>query len=393
MNKILNVGILGTDISTKNKLSSLSKSEQVNVFFLDLSNSNIYEKSIDVILTTNEWLYKWRIAIYEFKKRKIPCFYLIDGVLDWDYIWNNWSYIKPNGSFVQPLLSDMIGVVGKNQLRLLTMFNIKKPMCLIGMPRLDTCEIFKAKSTQNIILVCTANTYALNISAEVKVKQALKDLKCFFEENDVVDVIWRIDERLAKSLDILNNHDKDLNNVLRKAKAVITFPSTVALESMLNNIPTCIIDYRNVPRLIKSAWQISNKHEITKTVHELIFPSAEKLLFQQFCIDDQLTQDSTNRLIHCLYELCGINNDSLDVIDVENQKHPIISFNQLNNHLSTFLLDDDKEVQYYLDAYSNECKHLRGVIDYILHALKNDFRNKDGKFVIKELLNHLNNIL
>ena len=247
MNCKIKVGIIGNDKTTLSKFKSLDEHENINLTYLNPSSINNNFTEIDVVLTTMEWSPKWRIMIDECRRQKIPSYYLIDGVIDWDYMWNNWQYIKKDGTLLQPLLSDRIGVVSNYQSRFLSSIGLKDRVDIIGIPRFDKQNNEENISNSNRILVTTSNTPFLNSYAETYVKKALSDLKDFFFKNKSYKVVWKIDNDLARKINIENNKNEDIDSLLNNISATISFPSTVLLESMLKKILTAIIDYRNVP--------------------------------------------------------------------------------------------------------------------------------------------------
>lgn len=78
-----------------------------------------FSYNYDAVLVFNEWKPSNRIFIHKLKNLKIPVMYLVDGIIDWNYLHHNWSYIKPQGTFLQPLVSDFVGVIGNDQRNIL----------------------------------------------------------------------------------------------------------------------------------------------------------------------------------------------------------------------------------------------------------------------------------
>ena len=101
--------------------------------------------------------------------------------------------------------------------------------------------------------------------------------------------MWRIDPKVAGELDIQpSGAEHPLEAVLQSVACVISFSSTLILEAMLKDIPVSIIDYRAVPILTTSAWQIRSRDHIETVVKELLAPPLEKIALQRSCLEDEL---------------------------------------------------------------------------------------------------------
>lgn len=390
----LKVGVIGNDENTKLKFHSLKAHKQIDLdFLIPWSDKNILS-SKDVIITTMEWSPKWRITIDECNDLNIPTFYLVDGIIDWDYLWNNWSYIKKDGTLFQPLLSNRIGVISNQQARLLSSFGLMNNIDIVGIPRLDEYKRkFKILSSNNI-LITTANTPYLNSYSEAYVKRAIKDLFLFFSKYKTYKPIWKIDPSIAEKLGINNNDDKEIKDLLNIVSATISFPSTVILESMIANIPTALIDYRNVPCLINTSWKITKESDIKSTIEKLLNPNKEFIHYQDFCLSDNLAYgNSTNRLVYNLFKLCNkekyMENYDLKPLNISND----FNICELNNHITTFKIDNKNILQYNLDAYKKEANHLRGIIKYIIKLIEsNKIKNRKQFFNIFKFKRIINSI-
>src|SRR6185503_5162182 len=72
-----------------------------------------YERSVedilalkpDAILLSREWSRSWRLISATARRANIPVIYVMDGVIEWSYVWNNLSFVKPEGTVLQPLLA------------------------------------------------------------------------------------------------------------------------------------------------------------------------------------------------------------------------------------------------------------------------------------------------
>ena len=385
MTHMLKVGVIGTDNNTIHKFENLYKHKNISLHFIEPwpDEKSLIDK--EVIIVTMEWSPKWRITIDLCKKLNIPTYYLVDGVIDWDYLWNNWSYIKSTGTALLPLLSDRIGVVSTNQARLLSSLGLSDKIDIIGIPRLDNYDNARSSNVKNTILITTANTPFLNNYSEVFVKSALSDLKDYFELNKSYKVLWKIDEELSKLIDVKNSLE-NINVILEQVCATISFPSTVVLESMIKELPTAIIDYRNVPCLINTAWKISNKKDIGPIVKDLLAPNEEFNVYQSYCLSENISYgNATNRLVYNLFKLTK-KEDLLSKLNLNiNYKCEYLNIPNLNTHITSFKINSIHVVQYYLDAYRKEAYHLKNIINYIIYLLR---PQKKSFFITKMIKYH-----
>lgn len=313
----------------------------------------------DIVLTSLEWLPYQRLVIAEANRKSIPTLYVMDGILEWSYVWNNQSYVIPEGTMLQPLLSKHIAVIGKHPARILSAMGMKNKIHIVGLPRLDNFfrvrNIKKGQTPQ--ILVCCANTPYHNKEQEIMVKRALKDLKneldCY---ENYINVIWRIGEELSTYIDV-ENSNTDLSGVLSQSNGVISFASTVIVEAMLLGIPTALIEYRNIPIYLETAWQIRGKDHILPVVRELIHAPSEKIAYQDFCIDDELNySQASNNLSILIDQIIDCDTNEIE-INENHQGH--LDYNEIHSQLSVFSLYGNDEIKYELDGYMKHCENIR----------------------------------
>ena len=384
MEKHLNVAAIGTLEDQGSKLGSLGDLPEINLVWINSWTELNDLESIDVVITTLEWHSKWRITILESQSSGIPCFYIIDGILDWDYLWRNWEYIKKAGTAFQPLVSDRIGVVGNNQARLLCMLGLSSEIDLIGIPRLDKIQFGNdSKSDSNsTILVATATTPNLNSAGAAHLLISLKHLKSFFDENTQIEVKWRIAPEIAKKLSIAcSDTETPIHEELSTVSAVISFSSTVLLESMLAGTPTALIDYRSVPSLVQTAWTIKSESDIPSIVRELLHPPPEKIAYQNFCLGDQLSyHNATNRLADSLFKLSEKESPFTEEQLSTQTPEGCLDFNQVHSHITSFSVGDAATLQYALDAYRSEALYNRKTLNVTLDKIDNYLKSPPGKF-------------
>jgi len=143
------------------------------------------------------------------------------------------------------------------------------------------------------VLIATATTPFFDDHQQATLVQALCDLKRVLAEPTTsaripVEVIWRLTAGLDQQIGIENSAEEPLADLLRRSDAMISTPSTMMLEAMLQQIPVATLDYLNLPQYLPTAWTINSREQIAATCGELRNPLAAKLLFQSTTLQDQL---------------------------------------------------------------------------------------------------------
>lgn len=320
--------------------------------YLDPSNPMPPLNSVaDAVLLSREWSIDIRHAAITARRQSIPVVYIMDGVMEWDYFWHNWGFVKPEGTVLQPLIASDLCVVGQHPARILAALGLAERIHIVGMPRLDGLKRRRVidRDLPRQIVIATAKTFGHNTAHKVCVRAALRDLKCWFDGHPEIIPVWRITEELAEELGIVASTGSTITDVLETASGVISFTSTVLLEAMRIGIPTAQIDYRAVPQYVQTAWEIRNPEQIESVVHELLYPPAEKLAYQEICLNDELEPgDASKRLA----EVIRSSVETVPGRDCETPTavHGPVDFRQVNSHLSAFSVAPLSRLQYELDA-------------------------------------------
>lgn len=250
----------------------------------------LLESRPSLILLSREWTPDWRLAAAGARRLGIPVVYVMDGVIEWSYVWNNLSHIRGQGTFLQPLIATDLCVIGRHPARILATLGLGPRMHVIGLPRLDGYDRRRVVEVgaRPRVVVATARTAGHDTEQQLMTLRALRDLRDWFAANDCAEVIWRIAADLAEELGLAANLKGSLSEVLGGAAALITFPSTCALEGMLKGIPVAQVEYRSVPLYVATGWEIRSADHIPGVVQELLHPPAARLAHQDACLADEL---------------------------------------------------------------------------------------------------------
>ena len=251
-----------------------------------------------------------------FEQSKIPILILCDGILEFRNTWQNQTIA--DGSVYQTIFGHKIACIGRAPARMIESFGNAGLCEIVGQPRFD--EMYESEhlpvqdSGPFRLLVTTARTPAFNEQQHRQVVQGLTELKNRFARNNCVasrsvEVIWRLSDALLNelSLPVPNRSHKlpSLEDTIELSDAVITTPSTVFLESLIQRRPTALLDFTNSPAFVPAAWRITATAHINPVLEELASPTAAKMLFQRTVLHDQveLGQDSRQRLYALLREM------------------------------------------------------------------------------------------
>lgn len=346
---MLKLLVIGKKNLDQSKIQGLDKYKTISLnWHTSYKSDFMYDH--DAVLVFNEWKPSNRIFIDKIKSHKIPVLYLVDGVIDWNYLHHNWSYIKPQGAFLQPMISDYLGVIGNDQKDILSTIVPISKIKVVGIPRLDKFKINdETHEAKYDVLVTTPTTPYLNKETKIQVSVALKNLKDFFSKKNL-NANWRIRPDIASEIDVKSNFKTSLKNQISRSKCVISFSSTIIIESMLLGKPTGLLDFSNNPKLINTAWILSGKENIPSFIDSILNPSKSLISYQNLCLNKLLYRgNSSKNLINTLYQISG-------------KKLPyVLNENKNRNYIiqkDTQILDlsdyDDNIKSYVLDAYTQQ---------------------------------------
>jgi hypothetical protein len=350
-NKLL-IAILGTPEHEGRMCGRAFEILGANPIYLDPSNPMLPSNPVpDAVLLSREWSIDIRHAAIAARRQGIPVVYLMDGVIEWDYFWHNWGFVKPEGTVLQPLIASDLCVVGQHPARILAALGLAERIHIVGMPRLDGLKRRRVidRDLPRQIVIATAKTFGHNTAHKVYVRAALRDLKNWFDGHPELVPLWRIADELAVELGVIASTGGTIVDVLESASGVIAFTSTVLLEAMRIGVPTAQIDYRAVPQYVQTAWEIRNPEQIDSVVQELLYPPAEKLAYQEICLNDELESgDASKRLAEVIRS--SVENTPTRATKTPTSVHGLVDFRQVKSHLSVFSVAPLSRLQYELDA-------------------------------------------
>jgi len=258
-----------------------------------------------LVLTHLHYTYR-EVAILSraLQENRVPLLVLADGVLEFRNTFEH-PALAP-GAIFQPLMAHKLACVGRSQARIVESWNRPGVCEVVGLPYLDkVTSPVKARDRQDNefrLMIATARTPGFTHAQLGLTIQALRDVKQWLANQQhtgrlKIRPIWRLTFELAQDISVDPTIDEissgDLTGQLNNTDAVITTPSTVALEAALFQIPVAVLDYTNSPSYVPAAWTITAAQHISQIIRQLIQPSAARMLFQQTVLFDALECSSS----------------------------------------------------------------------------------------------------
>lgn len=280
-------------------------------------------------------------------KNDVPVLTLADGILEYRNTYEN-PQIVP-GSLFQPALGHKIACIGRSQGRILEAWGNIGKCEVVGVPRFDRLLGRHPRNRKPgdpfRLLIMTAKNPGFTPEQLKRARDGLKDLHFAIrhwipkEGMSRIEPIWRLTAGLADDLGISNSlrdtSGADLADTLETIDAVVTTPSTVMLEGMLQGIPVALLDYTNCPQYVPSAWSITAKAHITGVLQELQAPPAAKILFQQTVLHDSLESrtPATPRLVQLIQSMARIGRECRELGKTLQFPQRILCDQQQDHHL------------------------------------------------------------
>ena len=237
-----------------------------------------------------------RLAIHAAKQRGIPVFHILDGVIDWRTTFENPKFDLNYGGvpLFQPLLADHVISMGHLQKRQFEWLG-NSQIHPLGFPRFDNiprkpCRFGPVHGGAQI-LVATANTPWVTAAQKHRVVEEFRALKAVLRSPGEATFKFRISQELADEVGISPDRTGDSQSVLQDSSAIITTPSTLAIEGMLTGVPTLIFDPFGFPALTPSAWTATSHASVSNALESLNCPTEQQALYQDFLLEQVVSPE------------------------------------------------------------------------------------------------------
>ncbi len=307
----------------------LESSEKVKIKYIKPDQNYIFELPYpDIIIVVSDWRHNVAKILIDAKVLGIPSLMLQDGTLDWLIQYQGDLYAGSGGAaHYHPILSDKIACIGHQTARILSSWCGAEKVEVVGFPILkneieDSIQYKREKNIVNCkekynILVTSPRQGWFCEEHKVAFLEALHDLKEYVVKQNNLDVTWRLARNLSNILQVENKlkekESYELVELIKECDIVISAQSTVVIEAMLYGKPVAIVDYLNSPQFYGTAWFISCKEQIEKTISSMIQCKADRMLYQEYQLNDVLyfkenAVDRTILLIEKMVDWAKYNN-------------------------------------------------------------------------------------
>ena len=237
-----------------------------------------------------------RLAIHAAKQRGIPVFHILDGVIDWRTTFENPKFDFKQGGvpLFQPLLAEYVFSMGQLQKRQFEWLG-NSQVYPLGFPRFDrikrkSCR-FSPVAANAKVIVATANTPWVTPTQKHLLVEEFRGLRNAFYSMSGIEFKFRISQELAEELGVSPDRTGDSQSVLQDAAALITTPSTLAIEGMLAGVPTLIFDPFGFPALTPSAWTATSHTSVSSALESLICPTEQQAIYQNFLLEQMVSSE------------------------------------------------------------------------------------------------------
>lgn len=253
----------------------------------------------DLVIAFDETQCERALCTAEMSKQQVATLQIMDGILEWRNTWGR-PTSPVHRPINQPALAHKIACLGRADARVLESWGNVGKCEVVGAPRLDRLLALKGTVRRAPrlgrplrLLVMTARSPGFSTEQIETTLLSLADVRDYLEQKDDIEVIWRLTSALHRSLEVRNTFTEstgaELHEVLQMVDAVITTPSTALLEGMLLDLPVALLDYHNCPHYVPAAWRITCKDQISPTLQDLVKPPIDRMLYQEYCLNDALS--------------------------------------------------------------------------------------------------------
>ncbi len=279
----------------------------------------------DLAIFYSEHFDRFRNCCIELKKRQVATLYMIDGILEWRNAWENRPEEPACPWTMRTVLSHKVACIGPSQMRQLNRWGNADKTELVGIPRLDeigsqwrlpTANTATSAPARKRIMVATAKTPGFTEEQISRTKESLLDIKNLLTESKTnfqeVEVLWRIDPKIAGELGIKNQlsdfSGPELIQQISEVDAVITTPSTLMLEAALARRPVCLLNYHNAPTLVPAAWEVRHRDHMPVVLEEILTGNSVKMRYQDEFLADELqcSERASPRMARLIEEMLSI---------------------------------------------------------------------------------------
>ena len=212
----------------------------------------------------------------------VPRLYLFDGIYDVANAYHNPRHRRQHLSQMDPLLYTHIACVDRWSLVTFAALGAQTHAWLPS--RAEPMGDKAHPQVQRVdFLIATARTPVFD-KAERDRLEKLLHLVITSLKRIKVQYRFRIGDRaLLSSIgasEADNDTDMPFEECIRRYRCLITTPSTIATTSMLAELPTATLDYRDSPLTQQTGWRIHQSMNIDSALMSMLEPAVDRMTFQ-----------------------------------------------------------------------------------------------------------------
>jgi len=349
----------------------------------------------DLVIFYTEHFDSFREASLQLSQKNVATLYMIDGILEWRNAWENSPDEVACPYTMRPALSHKVACIGASQARTLAAWGNADKVEIVGIPRLDDFAMKRDDQPDAdagaplSVLVMTAKTPAFTKDQLATVRRSLTDLVKWQQANPTVagrkiEFTWRLTRGLDREFSVDNQLGNlaggDLHGQLKQVDAVITTPSTAALEAMRLGLPVAQLDYHNRPHYLQTGWDIAAAEHITDAIVQMADHDPKRMLFQHQQLSDALYLESnaTDRLSNLIAGMLEITQQQIKANQplsfpanmLPQPKQQLVNFNHAALYGAAEFDESDKTVlQCQLSHSRREIENLNAQINQLQSEL------------------------
>jgi len=254
--------------------------------------------------------------LFESVHGRIPTLTLQDEILEHRHCW------EKKGRSIQryrPVLSDKIAVFGERSRALLLAWgNPEQKISVTGAARFDAYCAHAAQDSGPILLAC-GDTPFLDKSEDDELFAMFDELIKVCSAGNI-PFRFRMPEKVRRRV-LASAGDFPILRTLCMsdatvepspqdvitAGAVVTTPSTGALEAMAAGKAVALLHPRDVTVYLSAAWNIRRPQDMRTVLRELLAPPAEKLMYQSVILGENLlvATDATANIVELIRSMAA----------------------------------------------------------------------------------------
>lgn len=223
------------------------------------------------------------------KSMGLPVVLVLDGVLEYSNVFYNKKYLYSQGLY-HPCIADLVLTSNFNDKVFFEKKGVKSMVFQNGriFPS-NKIENRKDVNNEKYVLITTANTPYFNTDEFQALIFLLKKLIENLQDSNIDYKFRFFDKTLIEKLGVtpdMNLINGSFYDCAKDSLAVVSTPSSILYTSIMLDIPTCCIQYRNTPVFMNMAWNLSNEYHIRSLLESMISREEVRMDYQRSLMNE-----------------------------------------------------------------------------------------------------------